>query len=460
MEWGNCYNPGRIGDNKLRKDMRSQYIRDYDKIIFSSPFRRLQDKTQVFPLPGTSFVHNRHTHSLEVASVGRSLATLTGDFIAEELIDPADTTSDTFYRQDLASVISAACLSHDIGNPAFGHSGEDAISEFFISAASLPIEGTDLRDFFTEDEWNDLINFEGNANAFRIMTKVYKGKSPFGMGITLSTLTAMMKYPCSSSQTDKSYKHRKKYGFFKAEKEAFAELAMKTNMVADPNCPGAFMRHPFVYLVEAADDICYNIIDMEDAHRIGILTTKETSEAFLNLINEIEIDKSQADRSAEIFNKIEDANESIAFLRSVLINVLVRSASDHFKQNHAAILSGHYNGSLLGDIMSNSQAFKHIVDLSVNRIYKSPSVIEVELAGFHVMSELLKMYVVPALKTKKSHKDISILSMVPSQFTGELGSGSPYEKVMNILDHISSMTDAYALEHYRRMKGIEIKRHD
>ncbi len=460
MEWSTCFTQARIGDNKERQDIRSQYTRDYDRIIFSSPFRRLQNKTQVFPLPGTSFVHNRHTHSLEVASVGRSLANIVGDHIANHRIEKKDKISYEFYKYDLSMVISAACLAHDIGNPAFGHSGEDAISEYFKSQINANIEGQSLRSFFNDHEWNDLTNFEGNANAFRILTKVYKGKSPYGMGITMSTIAAMFKYPCSSSQINKAFKHTKKYGYFQSEKPAFEQLMRTLGYIEDPKVPGAYLRHPFVLLVEAADDICYNIIDMEDAHRLGILSTDLVRDSFLQIIKDLITSKEEVDKMVYIFHKIEDSNESIAYLRSLLINTLVNQAAAIFIENEEAILRGTFNETLMGVVEKKSPGIRDLMTISIDRIYKSPSVIEVEIAGFHVMSELLGVYIPSVLKNDKNILDKSIMSMMPTQFLGEVANENPYLRVMNVIDHISSMTDAYATEHYRSLKGIEMRRHD
>lgn len=460
MDWTNCFTQARIGDTKEREDVRSQYTRDYDRIIFSSPFRRLQNKTQVFPLPGTSFVHNRHTHSLEVASVGRSLANIIGNNIAESDIIEKGHNAYEFYKYNLSTVVSAACLAHDIGNPAFGHSGEDAISEYFKSQQNKSVEGNSLRSFFNDSEWNDLTNFEGNANAFRILTKVYKGKSPYGMGITMSTLSAMLKYPCNSSQIDKSKKHTKKYGYFQSEKSAFNHLVNTIGYNDDSNNNSIKLRHPFVLIVEAADDICYNIIDMEDAHRLGILSTKIVSDSFLQIIQDVSADASGHEKMADIFRKIGDPNESIAFLRSILINTLITESSKIFIENKSSILEGKFNNSLVGVIESKSSGIRDLMNLSIDRIYKSPSVIEVEIAGFHVMSELLSVYIPSVLKNERNALDKSILSMIPVQYSGEVNDDNPYLRVMNVLDHISSMTDAYATEHYRRVKGIEIRRHD
>ena len=272
-------------------DARSEYQRDYDRIIFSSAFRRLQNKTQVFPLPGSVFVHNRLTHSLEVSSVGRSMGNLVGKFISENY--NLSDQSHEFYKYSIHDVISAGCLCHDIGNPAFGHSGEDAIASYFDR------HETDLKPFFTEAEWADLINFEGNANAIRILTQQQNGKSEGGLRLTYSTLAAIAKYPCESVAKDKTQLHRKKFGFFQAQKEAFRTIAEKTNMILEQDSPIIYKRHPFVWLVEAADDICYSIIDVEDSQRLGIIDHDKCRKLFLNLVESL--DPSQIDKTKNTF---------------------------------------------------------------------------------------------------------------------------------------------------------------
>ena len=280
MRWDNCYSNKRTGTKHKTLVPRTEYQRDFDRLIFASSFRRLQNKTQVFPLPGSTFVHNRLTHSLEVASVGRSLGSIVGNHIANTEIKSDDEESQLFYMIDLASVIAAACLAHDIGNPAFGHSGEKAISNYFIEHADTLIEGQSLRSFFNDSEWQDLVTFEGNANALRVLTHPYRDKPVTGMGLTYSTLASILKYPCEATAIDKKYKHRKKYGFFQTEKETFLDIAKELHMHQEEGDKVIYKRHPFVYLVEAADDICYRIIDMEDAQRLGIISKERTSDAF------------------------------------------------------------------------------------------------------------------------------------------------------------------------------------
>ncbi|MGO3266723.1 MAG: dGTP triphosphohydrolase, partial [Sphingobacteriaceae bacterium] len=249
-------------------DARSEFQRDYDRLIFSSPFRRLQNKTQVFPLPGAVFVHNRLTHSLEVASVGRSLGRLFYNLMKKQ--NP-EIDQQAPFLQEVGNIISAACLSHDLGNPAFGHSGEAAISSFFTDGA-----GQKYREMVSKEEWEDLTHFEGNANALRILTHSFNGKDPKGFALTYTTLAAIVKYPCAAVDGHNTNSHhRKKYGFFNTEKNAFEKIATELGLKQDPSNAAGYLRHPLVYLVEAADDICYNIIDLEDAHHLRILTYQE-----------------------------------------------------------------------------------------------------------------------------------------------------------------------------------------
>ena len=275
----------RVGSDKISTGTRSGFQRDFDRLIFSSAFRRLQNKTQVFPLPGTAFVHNRLTHSLEVASVGRSL----GKMIGEKISDAYRSNEEVyeFYRYELANVVAAACLAHDIGNPAFGHSGEKAISNYFIENAETKIDGSSLKNFFSEKEWKDLSSFEGNANAVRILTHGFRGKFKGGFGLTYTTIASILKYPCESIAVNKTFRHRKKYGFFQTEKETALNIMRELQMIEESKKPLIFKRHPFVYLVEAADDICYSIVDMEDAQRLGILRKSEVEESFMQVIRSL-----------------------------------------------------------------------------------------------------------------------------------------------------------------------------
>lgn len=432
-------------------DARSEYQRDYDRIIFSSAFRRLQNKTQVFPLPGSVFVHNRLTHSLEVSSVGRSMGNLVGKFISENY--KLTKESHEFYKYSIHDVISAACLCHDIGNPAFGHSGEDAIASYFDRHEA------DLKQYFTEAEWADLINFEGNANAIRILTQQQNGKSEGGLRLTYSTLAAIAKYPCESVAKDKSQLHRKKFGFFQAQKEAFRTIAEKTNMILEQDSPIIYKRHPFVWLVEAADDICYSIIDVEDSQRLGIIDHDKCRKLFLNLVESL--DPSQIDKTKNTLKSISDKNDRIAYLRAKSINLLTQKSVEVYQNNFDQIVKGEFKTALL-DVIKNEteQVTKRVLDeiqrFSIENIYNHRSVLEIENAGYNVMSELLSQFIPPILKDEKERKTFEkkALRLVPAQFLYE--KGTKYQKVMGILDYVSGMTDNYATELYRRIKGIEI----
>ncbi|WP_235298303.1 dGTP triphosphohydrolase [Portibacter marinus] len=455
MNWNTCFTSKSLAESVPKKDGRSNFQKDYDRIIFSSSFRRLQNKTQVFPLPGTTFVHNRLTHSLEVASVGRSLGELVGHFLIENDDINLGPEAITFYSRDLSSVISSGCLAHDIGNPAFGHSGEEAISNFFKVNDKMEIDGKPLREFYQKEQWRDLTLFEGNANALRVLTQSFRGKSPSGLGLTLTTLASILKYPCSSSHQDKSFRHRKKYGYFQSEKEIFKSVAQGLGFKEDLDAY-SYHRHPFVYLVEAADDICYNIIDMEDAHRIGLLSKAIVSDLFLDLIKKLDLQEVNVSSVLATFKGIGDDNESIAYLRAKCISALVIASVREFMDNQEDILKGEFSSGLIDEIERKTGALKEVEKVSYEQIYRHESVLEIEVAGFHVMSELLSIYLPAVLRETKSHLDKTIVALIPGQYHLHLNSDDYYLRTMNVLDHISGMTDAYATELYRKLKGIEI----
>lgn len=456
MKFESIFTEKRVGSDKTVAGTRSGFQRDFDRLIFSSAFRRLQNKTQVFPLPGTAFVHNRLTHSLEVASVGRSLGKMIGGKISEAYKGNEEVHE--FYRYELANVVAAACLAHDIGNPAFGHSGEKAISNYFIEHADSKTGGRELKDYFSEREWKDLTSFEGNANAVRILTHAFRGRFKGGFGLTYTTIASILKYPCESVAVDKGWRHRKKYGFFQSEKQTVLTIARELGMIEESSDPVIFKRHPFVYPVEAADDICYSIVDMEDAHRLGILKKEEVESAFMEVIEKL--GKDSAQRTYGYYREIEDTSEAIAFLRARIINLLIGQCTDVFLEHRDEILNGRFNESLMDRVEKNHGALESIQRISVERIYQHATVIQIEIAGYNVMSELLGLFVPALLKERPGHKEEKVLRLFPYQFTEFEQTGSPYEKVMNALDYLSGMTDEYATEMYRRLKGIVIPRHD
>lgn len=441
------YTHQRTGNHPATAASRTDFQRDFDRIIFSAAFRRLQNKTQVFPLPGSVFVHNRLTHSLEVSSVGRSLGSVVGEFIFDNFEKELDENSKNFYRHNLQNVIAAACLCHDVGNPAFGHSGEDAIASYFEKNES------DLKQKFSEKEWTDLVNFEGNANAIRVLTHQQNGKDEGGTQLTFSTLASIAKYPCEAVAKSKGILHRKKFGFFQNEKDTFLEIAKAVNLIQESEEPTIFKRHPFVWLVEAADDICYNIIDMEDAHRLKIVSTSDCENLFLELIKS---ENSNTNRVEGKLTILTNANERISYLRAKVINALINKSVEIYRYNFTTILEGNLDKALLDIYKSENKALQEIESFSIEKIYGHKAVVEIENAGYNVMNELLDHFIPPVLKQKSERKsyDRMALKLLPEQFVYE--SGTDYQKVLGVIDFVSGMTDNFATDLYRKIKGIDI----
>lgn len=447
MNLNSIFTNKRTGNIAATSASRTDYQRDFDRIIFSAAFRRLQNKTQVFPLPGSVFVHNRLTHSLEVSSVGRSLGSAIGDFISSEYSDQLDQTAQNFYQHNLQNVIAAACLCHDVGNPAFGHSGEDAIASYFDKNEDH------LKSKFNEKEWADLVNFEGNANAIRVLTHQQNGKDEGGTQLTYATLASIAKYPCESVASQKGVLHRKKFGFFQNEKSTFLDIAESVGMISESSEPVVYKRHPFVFLVEAADDICYNIIDMEDAHRLGIVSTSDCENLFFELI------RSENQNTARVEDKLAvltNANERISYLRAKVINSLINKSIQLYRSNFSEIIAGTLDRSLLDIYKMDNKSLQEIESFSIEKIYNHKAVVEIENAGYNVMYELLDHFVPAVVKPKDQRKsyDRMALKLLPQQFVYE--SGSDYQKVLGVIDFVSGMTDNFATDLYRKIKGIEI----
>lgn len=447
MILNSLYTHQRTGKNLATSASRTDFQRDFDRIIFSAAFRRLQNKTQVFPLPGSVFVHNRLTHSLEVSSVGRSLGSVIGEFIVDNFENELDENSKNFYQHNLQNVIAAACLCHDVGNPAFGHSGEDAIASYFEKNEK------DLKQKFTEKEWADLVNFEGNANAIRVLTHQQNGKDEGGTQLTYTTLASIAKYPCEAIAKKKGIIHRKKFGFFQNEKDTFLDIAKSVNLAQESEEPTIFKRHPFVWLVEAADDICYNIIDMEDAHRLGIVSTSDCENLFIELIRS---ENSNIKRVEEKLSILKNANERISYLRAKVINALINKSLEIYKTNFSKILEGNLDKALLDIYKSENRSLQEIESFSIDKIYNHKNVIEIENAGYNVMNELLDHFIPPILKENSERKsyDKMALKLLPQQFVYE--NGTDYQKVLGVIDFVSGMTDNFATDLYRKIKGIDI----
>lgn len=461
MHWAQLYSDQRTterNDIYHTDELRTSFIKDYDRIIFSSAFRRLQNKTQVFPLPGAAFVHNRLTHSLEVASVGRSLGKAVGKRIADLYAGAQSRAFDDFYRHELSAVIAAACLAHDIGNPPFGHSGEDAIRSYFSGLDQATQQY--LKENMTADQWADLVRFEGNSNAFRILTHRY-AEERSAYNITKTTLASIVKYPCNSaSGFNKASGQigRKKSGFFDGEIGQWELIAKELGIFKVPGAADemVYVRHPFVYLTEAADDICYRVIDMEDAHRLGIVSYDEFLAHFLPFFDDDAAYQNKA-RVASKLAILKDPNQKVQYLRAVWIGRMVQLSTDAFLCNEKALLHGNLQASLIDVLPERYQPLlKAIDDFSYRRIYQHRTVVEIEIAGFQVIGDLLDIFI-KALLNPGTARSRKLLQLVPAQFPIGLEQQSLYQNVLSVTDFISGMTDLYAIDLYRKITGITIK---
>ena len=420
--------------HEARKDDRTEFQRDYDRLIFSAPFRRLQNKTQVFPLPGSVFVHNRLTHSLEVSCVGRSL----GNDVASQLLKKHPALADS-HISEIGSIVSAACLAHDLGNPPFGHSGEKAISTYFSEG-----QGMALKKELSPMEWDDLTHFEGNANAFRILTHQFEGRRKGGFVMTYSTLASIVKYPFSSQLAGK----KSKFGFFLSEEADYQKIAGELGIIrlSKPDEPLRYARHPLVYLVEAADDICYQMMDIEDAHKLKLLTHDETKGLYMQFF-----DEKRRKRIEEVCRIVTDVNEQIAYLRSSVIGALIKECTRVFTENEKKILAGEFEGALIKHIYSPlKEAYENCSAIALQRIYRSSDVLDIELAGFRVISTLIGLMINAVRSPEKAYSQLLI-----NRVSGQYNVNAPtlYGKIQAVLDYISGMTDVYALDLYRKIKG-------
>ena len=447
MNWNQLLSNKRLGQEgqSNRNDDRTEFQRDYDRLIFSAPFRRLQNKTQVFPLPGSIFVHNRLTHSLEVSSVGRSL----GNDVSRLLLERHPQLIETHFSE-LGSIVSAACLAHDLGNPPFGHSGENAIGTYFSEG-----DGQFLKHYVCEDtgdclnpkQWEDLIHFEGNANAFRLLTHHFSGRRKGGFVMTYSTLASIVKYPYTSDLAGDLHK----FGFFRSEVEDYCKIADELGILKldAPEGSCRYVRYPLVYLVEAADDICYQIMDIEDAHKLKLLTTEQVRELFLNYFEE-----NQRNLIAERMGTLDDVNEQIVYLRACVINCLVQECVRVFVEHEDEFLSGTFPGPLIkyvAEIPRN--AYMECEKVAYSSIYHCKDVVDIEIAGYKVITQLTDLMIKAVTEPEKAFSKL-LISRVSSQY--QILAPTLYERVMAVLDYISGMTDVFALDLYRKINGMSL----
>ncbi len=442
MEWTQLISNKRFGQEHKhaeRHDDRSEFKRDYDRLIFSSAFRRLQNKTQVFPLPGSIFVHNRLTHSLEVASVGMSL----GNDISRRIIQKRPELKDTLF-EEIGTIVSAACLAHDLGNPPFGHSGEKAIQTFFSEGA-----GQIVKPKVSQAFWDDITHFEGNANAFRILTHRFKGRRAGGFVMTYSMLAAIVKYPFASHYAG----DHGKFGFFDSEAASYEKVAEELGILrkSETGEPLCYARHPLVYMVEAADDICYEIMDIEDSHKLKILTYEETERLLLNFFDE--------DVQSKIRQRIKDEgltdeNEKVVYLRACVIGKLENECVATFIEHEEEILNGTFTGSLVNHINERQcKAYKECEKTSYAKIYHSKPVLDVELSGYKIMETLMEVFTDAAINPTRFYSQ-QLIRRVSSQY--DIENANLEERIMAVIDYISGMTDIFALNIYQKINGTSL----
>lgn len=442
MEWKQLISNKRFGQEHKhaeRHDDRSEFKRDYDRLIFSSAFRRLQNKTQVFPLPGSIFVHNRLTHSLEVASVGMSI----GNDISRRVIQKRPELKDTLV-EEIGTIVSAACLAHDLGNPPFGHSGEKAIQTFFSEGP-----GQKIKSMVSSEFWDDITHFEGNANAFRILTHRFKGRRQGGFVMTYSMLASIVKYPFASCLAG----NHGKFGFFASETESYRKIADELGIFCKsaPGKPLKYARHPLVYMVEAADDICYEIMDIEDSHKLKILSFAETEHLLLSFFDE---EIQQKIRQRIIDEELTDENEKVVYMRASVIGKLENECVAAFLAHEEEILAGTFEGSLIDHISERQKkAYKECEKISYSKIYQSKPVLDIELSGYKIMATLMEVFIEAAVNPSRFYSK-QLLRRVSSQY--DIENENLEERIMAVIDYISGMTDIYALDIYQKINGISL----
>ncbi|QVY64297.1 deoxyguanosinetriphosphate triphosphohydrolase [Polaribacter sp. Q13] len=442
MNWEQLLSLKRFGDTQKRPraaqdETRLGFDVDFDRIIFSSAFRSLQDKTQVIPLSNTDFVHTRLTHSLEVSVVGRTLGRRVGKVLLER---HPNLVALGYTFNDFGSIVGTASLMHDIGNPPFGHSGEKAIGEYFKTG-----KGAKYKEQLTANEYQDLIDFEGNANGFKILTES-RMAIPGGLRLSYATLGAFLKYP-KESLPKKPTNHivDKKYGFFQSDKASFLDVVQDLGMKQKSCTAVSFYRHPLAYLVEAADDICYTIIDFEDGINLGLIEEEFALEYMIKLVKDT-IDSKK-------YHSLEHKTDRVSYLRALAIGVLINEAVSIFLANEEAILKGTFEKSLLDKCKYEAQ-INDILKISVDKIYKSTEVVEKEVAGYRIIADLLDVFV-SALNNKfegnQSNFDNLVLNLLPEEYQTE--TSSLYHRIMQICSYVSRMSDSYAIRMHKKITG-------
>jgi dGTPase len=449
MQWQQLLSRARLGSKESPQpsSARTDFQRDFDRVVFSSAFRRMQDKTQVFPLSKVDYVRTRLTHSLEASSIGRSLGTLVGERVIERH------GLDDFEAADFGAIVAAACLAHDIGNPPFGHSGEDAIRHW---AHTAPYGARRVASL-SGSEAEDFLAFEGNAQGFRIVTRLQNPDNVGGLQLTCATLAAFTKYPRESWLGGSRFDgvSAKKQGFTAADRASFETVAATVGLIERDNHHAMWCRHPLAFLVEAADDISYRVIDIEDGYRLGHFSYAEVLELFWPLISDPE-------RQRPRLENIRDRKDRVEFLRAKVINEAIRQAVECFMDNEAAMLQGRFDEPLL-DQLPLRGALAALIDSAAERIYCAPEVVSIQAAGFQVVSDLLERFCqavddVADHGARASARSRMLIQLVPEQFIGpnREPARDPYLRLLLLTDFVAGMTDSYAVSLYKKVTGISL----
>lgn len=451
MDWQYLLNTERSHfTTQEEKPERPNYVQDADRITFSAPFRRLANKTQVHPLYDNDHLRHRMIHSMEVASVGRSLGTQVGVWLEDiEAIGPGESAK-------LAGIVYAACLAHDIGNPPFGHSGEEAIGQWFKKKFD---ESQGVFNGIDRKLWPEFTKFEGNAQGFRILTQLEMYRNDGGMKLSNAVLGAFTKYPMSAetsrllqSKAKKDgvpvYVGAKKFGVFEGEYETFKHVAEKLKL-PEETIEGVtwWRRHPLVYLVEAADDICYNIVDIEDGVIAGDLTL-EKAEA---LLEPLFSNKTNRDQSAYTLQ------EKVAYLRARAIGDGIGACFKAFKENYDDILAGTFSGELIA-VSEKAAEFQKIRETAREQLFTAPRKTNLEVRGRNVVTTVLEGILPVYNGLSANDWDANALGDYEKQLVRALDLDirdvkDGYSALHSMTDYVSGMTDRFAVNAAKLVSG-------
>ncbi|OEU73615.1 MAG: hypothetical protein BA874_08520 [Desulfuromonadales bacterium C00003068] len=412
---------------------RSEFESDYDRAVFSEPFRRLAKKTQVHPLAPNDHIHNRLIHSIEVASVGRSLGKKVQHFLQQKYPDQAQ------IFDELSLIVQVGCLIHDIGNPPFGHAGEYAIREWLAKHEQLVFYHDDNTLRCNAQTREDLLLFEGNAQGFRLAARRDNPKCGY-LRLTYASLGSMIKYPWTSD--DERAQKQKKFNVFDSEKALFTEMSREMGLICDD---GTVARHPLSFLTEAADDICYRMLDMEDAVSMGIFPEQPIQELFLT-----------------IAGCPEDTWKPVAMARGEAISALINESFKVFKDNYELIMAGQRERDLKADFSKHyKQNFKEIKENYV-KIFSHRGKLSYEIGSYKIIGRIIKAFVlsIQSLCEKDNYEELEYISSRCFDLAwGEDFTRQNFKKdydwwLRQTFDYVSGLTDNYAIQISREIEGV------